>query len=117
VPSFVSAATLLWVIAAGVALSVLLLLLTAAVRVGRRLLGRRRARLESQLRPPLLTAVAGEGLPEELITLRGARGRAVDQLAFGYLAQVRGEGHELLAELLRRRGTEARVIGSSYFPA
>jgi hypothetical protein len=115
--SFVTATILLWVIAAGTALALLLVLLTVSVRAGRRLLDRRRARLEHKVRPRLLEAVAGEGVPEDLVTLRGARGRAVDRLAFGYLPQVRGEGHQLLAELLRRRGTEARVISQANFPS
>jgi HEAT repeat protein len=116
-PSFISIPFLLAVIVIGVAVSVFLLLLTIGVRIGRYLFGRRRSRVEEQVRPLVLEAVMGEGVPEEAVAARGRRGRAVERVAFSYLAQVRGEGHDLLADLLERRGAVARVISHSSWPS
>lgn len=116
-PSVVSIPFLLAVIVIGAAVSAFLLLLTIGVRIGRYLLRRRRSRVEEQVRPLVLEAVIGEGVPEEAVAARGRRGRAVERVAFSYLAQVRGEGHDLLADLLERRGVLARVMSRSAWPS
>ncbi len=116
-PALISVPFLLAVIAIGAAVAVALLLLTALVRIGRYLLVRFRRRLEDQVRPLVLQAVMGEGVPDEAVAARGLRGRAVERVAFGYLGQVRGEGHDLLADLLQRRGVLARAVGRSYWPS
>lgn len=112
-PADLTVAVLVCVIAFGVAVSLFLLLATVSVRIGRYLLGRWRKRVEEQIRPLVLAAVTGGGVPEAAVAARGARGRAVERVAFSYLAQVRGEGHDLLADLLQRRGVLTRVIGRS----
>jgi HEAT repeat protein len=116
-PSFISIPFLLAVITIGAALAAFLLLLTALVRIGRYLARRFRSRAEDQIRPLVLQAVMGEGAPEEAVAARGVRGRAVERVAFGYLSQVRGEGHDLLADLLQRRGVLARAISRSSWPS
>ena len=115
-PSFITVRFLLAVIIIGAAVALALLLLVVVFRTARFLLGRRRARVESQVRPAMLQAIAGEGVDAELVHARGGRGRAVDRLAFAYLARVRGEGHDLLADLLEQRGVVSRVIRRSAWP-
>ena len=115
-PSFITVRFLLAVIIIGAAVALALLLLVVISRTARFLLGRRRARVESQVRPAMLQAIAGEGVDAELVHARGGRGRAVDRLAFAYLARVRGEGHDLLADLLEQRGVVSRVIRRSAWP-
>jgi HEAT repeat protein len=115
-PSFITVRFLLAVIIIGAAVALALLLLVVVFRTARFLLGRRRARVESQVRPAMLQAIAGEGVDAELVHARGGRGRAVDRLAFAYLARVRGEGHDLLADLLEQRGVISRVIRRSAWP-
>ena len=116
-PSVISIPFLLAVIVIGAAVAVTLLLLTVAVRIARHLLARYRRRVEDQVRPLVLRAVMGEEVPGEAVAARGVRGRAVERVAFGYLAQVRGEGHDLLADLLQRRGVLARAIRRSNWPS
>lgn len=116
-PSFINIPFLLAVIVIGASVSLFLLLLTVAVRVGRFLVARFRHRREELVRPLVLQAVAGEGVPEEAVAARGLRGRALERVAFGYLAQVRGEGHDLLADLMQRRGVLTRAINRSYWPS
>ena len=116
-PSFITVRFLLAVIIIGATVALALLLLVVVFRTARFLLGRRRrARVESQVRPAMLQAIAGEGVDTELVHARGGRGRAVDRLAFAYLARVRGEGHDLLADLLEQRGVISRVIRRSAWP-
>ena len=116
-PSLISIPFLLAVLVIGAAVAVTLLLLTAGVRIGRYQLTRYRRRKEDLVRPLVLQAVMGEGVPDEAVAARGVRGRAVERVTFGYLAQVRGEGHDLLADLLQRRGVLARALGRSYWPS
>lgn len=106
-----------WVIAAGAAACLALLLLAVALRAGASLLARWRRRAEQLVRPLVLEAVMGRGVPEEAVAARGRRGRAVERVAFSYLARVRGEGHDLLADLLQRRGVTGRLIGRSGWPS
>jgi HEAT repeat protein len=115
-PSFVTVPFLLTVIVIGSAVALTLLLVTVLVRISRYLIGRHKAQVESGIRGPILRAIAGEGVHADLITARGSRGRAVERLAFGYLARVRGDGHDLLADLLERRGVVSRVIRRSSWP-
>src|SRR5437763_14487835 len=107
-PAIFTIPFLLAVIVVGAGVSLSLLLLTAAVRIGRTLAIRYRSRVERPLRPPLLEAVAGEGLPEELIRARGARGRAGERLTYGHLARARGEGHDRPPDPLQRRRAQDR---------
>jgi HEAT repeat protein len=113
----ISVPLLLTIIIVSAAVSVVLLLLTVLVRIARFLAAGFRRRQEEAVRPMVLYAVAGRGVPEDAVAARGLRGRAVERVAFSYLARVRGEGHDLLADLLERRGVLARVIKRSYWPA
>lgn len=115
-PSFITVPFLLAVIVIGSSVAVALLLMTVAVRTIRYLIGRHKERTENEIRAPMLQAIAGEGVDADLINSRGGRGRAVDRLAFSYLARVRGEGHDLLADLLQQRGVVSRVIRRSSWP-
>jgi HEAT repeat protein len=110
-PGLITAAALLGLIAAGAALAVLLLVVTAARQALRDLSDRRRERLDGLVRPTLLRAVRSRRIPFEVIQARGRLGRAIDRVTYKYLAQVRGEAHDLLAEVLQRRGNEATTIG------
>ena len=115
-PSFITVPFLLAVIVIGSSVAVALLLMTVVVRTIRYLIGRHKERTENEIRAPMLQAIAGEGVDAGLINARGGRGRAVDRLAFSYLARVRGEGHDLLADLLQQRGVVSRVIRHSSWP-
>ena len=115
-PSFITVPFLLAVIVIGSAVAFALLLLTVMVRAIRYLIERHRERMESGVRGAMLQAIAGEGMDGDLVAARGGRGRAVERLAFSYLARVRGEGHDLLADLLERRGVVSRVIRHSAWP-
>ncbi|HEY6277516.1 MAG TPA: HEAT repeat domain-containing protein [Streptosporangiaceae bacterium] len=115
-PSFITVRLLLTVIVAGAVLAFGLLLLTVAIRLLRYVVDRRRAAAEKQVRPAMLEAIAGEGVDASLVAAAGAHGRAVERLAFGYLARVRGDGHDLLAGLLQQRGTAGRVLRASRHP-
>jgi HEAT repeat protein len=114
--SFLSVSLVLAVIAAGAAAALGLLLMIAAGRWARHALAGYRERADRRVRPLVLRAAAGDAIAPELIAARGARGRAVDRLAFGYLSRVRGDAHALLAELLERRGIAARVMRRSSAP-
>jgi HEAT repeat protein len=113
VPSFVTAGLLLTIITAGMGLASLLLLAAVALKLGRRFGSRRQARLQQRVRPLVLAVVAGEEIPAGLIAIRGAVGRAAERVIFSYLAHVRGDAHERLAEVLHRRGTADRLIRRS----
>jgi HEAT repeat protein len=115
-PSFVTVPFLLAVIVIGSAVALTLLLVTVLVRISRYLIRRHKAQVESEIREPILRAIAGEGVDTSLIAVRGSRGRAVERVAFGYLARVRGDGHDLLADLLERRGVVSRVVRRSSWP-
>jgi HEAT repeat protein len=115
-PSFVTVPFLLAVIVIGSAVALTLLLVTVLVRISRYLIRRHKAQVESEIRGPMLRAIAGEGVDTSLIAVRGSRGRAVERVAFGYLARVRGDGHDLLADLLERRGVVSRVVRRSSWP-
>jgi HEAT repeat protein len=115
-PSFVTVPFLLAVIVIGSAVALTLLLVTVLVRISRYLIRRHKAQVESEIRGPILRAIAGEGVDTSLIAVRGSRGRAVERVAFGYLARVRGDGHDLLADLLERRGVVSRVVRRSSWP-
>ena len=115
-PSFITVPFLLAVIVVGSAIALALLLVTVLVRISRYLIGRHRAQVESGIREAMLQAIAGDGVDDHLIAVRGGRGRAVERLAFGYLARVRGDGHDMLADLLERRGVVSRVIRRSAWP-
>lgn len=115
-PSFVTVPFLLAVIVIGSAVALTLLLVTVLVRISRYLIRRHKAQVESEIRGPILRAIAGEGVDASLIAVRGSRGRAVERVAFGYLARVRGDGHDLLADLLERRGVVSRVVRRSSWP-
>ncbi len=69
-PAIINVPFLLAVIVVGSAVSVFLLLLTVAVRAGRYLAGQFRRRLEAQLRPLVLRAVAGESAIAENVGFR-----------------------------------------------
>ncbi len=112
-PSFITVSFLLWVIVAGSALALCLLLAAVAGRGLRELIRRYRARMDQGVRPLVLAVIAGEEIPDGLTAAGGARGRAAERLIFSYLAQVRGEAHGLLTKVLERRGTVARVIRQS----
>jgi HEAT repeat protein len=116
VPSFLTVQFLLTLIVAGSAIAFALLLLTLAARLLRYAVDRHRAAADRQVRPAMLEAIAGDGVDAALVAAAGPRGRAVERLAFGYLARVRGDGHDLLADLLQQRGTVGRVLRASRQP-
>jgi HEAT repeat protein len=113
VPSFLTAGLLLSVIIAGAGLASSLLLTAVVVRVARRAGERRRALVQQRVRPLVLAVVAGEGIPPGLITVRGAPGRAAERVILSYLAQLRGDARDQLADVLYRRGTTDRLIRRS----
>jgi HEAT repeat protein len=116
-PSFITARLLIAVIAVGSVLAYGLLVATVASRFLRGFTGGRRARAEVRVRPMVLAAASGEEVPPELLTARGATGRAAERLIFAYLAQLRGEAAGLLAEVVRRRGTVDRILRYTHSPA
>jgi len=109
-PSFITARFLIAAIIVGSALAYTLLLVTVVGRVLRGILADRRARAERQIRPMVLAVAGGDPAPPQLISLRGARGRATERVIFGYLAQVRGEAADLLADVLQRRGAVEAIL-------
>lgn len=109
-PAFITARFLLAVIIAGSALAFSLLLVTVASRILRGILGSRRARVERAVRPMVLAVTDGQAPSPVLVSMHGARGRAAERVIFGYLAQVRGEAANLLAEVLQRRGAVDRML-------
>jgi HEAT repeat protein len=115
-PSFITVRLLLAVIVVGSVIALALLLVTVAVRLLRYAVDRRRAAAEDHVRPAMLEAIAGDGIDPALVAASGGRGRAVERLTFGYLARVRGDGHDLLAGLLEQRGTAGRVLRTSRRP-
>jgi HEAT repeat protein len=115
-PVFPAAGFLLDVGGAGVVLAASLLLGTVAARVLRALLSGRRARAERVMRPMVLAVVSGGEAQAALIAARGGQGRAAERIAFAYLAQVRGEAAESLADVLTRRGAVARLIRWTHSP-
>jgi HEAT repeats len=113
-PSLLTAGFLEAVIGIGVAIAAVLLLATVCGRVLRDRAASRRSRAEQLVRPLVLPAVSGDDIPSELVAARGAKGRAAERVVFSYLAQVRGEAHERLTEVLERRGTVARILTTSH---
>ena len=79
-------------------------------KVGRHTGDRRRSHADDAVRPILLQVVADDRIAPAALEARGSRGRAVERVALAFLAQTRGEAHELLAQLLARRGFTARMI-------
>jgi hypothetical protein len=79
------------------------LLIAVSRKIGRAVGDRRRARLERDVRPLLVRALAGE-VPDDL-RLRGARAATLADLAVGAVGTVRGESHRALGQLLDRLGT------------
>ena len=116
-PSFITARFLIAAIVVGSALAYTLLLVTVVGRVLRGILADRRARAERQIRPMVLAVAGGDPAPPQLISLRGARGRATDRVIFGYLAQVRGEAADLLADVLQRRGAVEAILRRTHSPS
>jgi HEAT repeat protein len=115
-PSFITARFLIAVITAGSALALILLVSAVAGRVLREAADGRRARTERRVRPMVLAVVGGDPVPAELISVHGGRGRAAERVIFSYLAQVRGDAAEQLAEVLRRRGAMDRLIRRTRSP-
>jgi HEAT repeat protein len=113
-PSLLTVGFLETVIVIGVAVAAFLLLATVCGRVLRDRAASRRSRAEQLVRPLVLPAVSGDEIPSELIAARGAKGRAAERVVFSYLAQVRGEAHERLTEVLQRRGRVARILTASH---
>jgi HEAT repeat protein len=101
---------LLGLIVAGGAIGAASLLLVATRQALRDLTRRRRDRLDSAVRPLILRAVKSRRIPLDVVQARGRRGRSADRVTYRYLAQVRGGAHDLLAEILERRGTAAHGI-------
>lgn len=116
-PSFITARLLIAVIVSGAALAYCLLVATVVSRFVRGFTAARRARAEGRVRPMVLAAATGERLPPELVSARGADGRAVDRLVFAYLAQLRGEAAGLLADVLKQRGTVDRILWQANSPS
>jgi HEAT repeat protein len=113
-PSFITARFLAGIIIAGAALAYALLLVTVVSRILRGVLAGRRARAEDRVRPMVLAVAGGDPPPPELVSVRGARGRAAERVIFGYLAQVRGEAAGQLAEVLGLRGAVDAIIRRSH---
>jgi HEAT repeat protein len=109
-PGFLNPTVLLGLLAAGGAIGVALLLLVATRQALRDLTRRRQDRLDSTVRPLILRAVKSHRIPLDVVQARGRRGRSADRVTYRYLAQVRGGAHDLLAEILERRGTAAHTI-------
>jgi HEAT repeats len=109
-PGLITTTTLLGLIVAGAVLAVVLLGVTAARQVLRDVSEHRRERFNARVRPRLLRAVKSHRIPPDVIHARGQSGRAVDRVTYKYLAQVRGDAHDLLAEVLSRRGNAARTV-------
>lgn len=116
-PSFITARLLVAVIAGGAALAYCLLVATVLSRFVRGFTAARRARAEGRVRPMVLAAATGERVPPGLVSARGADGRATERLIFAYLAQLRGEAAGLLADVLRQRGAEDRILRKTHSPA
>lgn len=102
------------VIVVGVAVAAAALLATVCGRLLRDRAASRRHRAEQLVRRLVLPAIAGDDVPNELITARGAKGRAAERVVFSYLAQVRGEAHDRLTEVLEQRGRVARELAASH---
>ena len=113
-PSLLTVGFLETVIAVGAAIAAAALLATVCGRLLRDQAATRRHRAERQVRRLVLPAIADGDVPGELITARGARGRAAERVIFSYLAQVRGGAHDRLTEVLAQRGTVARVLAASH---
>jgi HEAT repeat protein len=112
-PGFVTASVLLVLIAASAAAGAALLAVTAAGQALRSARARRRARLDGRVRRLVLGTVSSKRVPLEAVRSRGRYGGAVERVTLSYLAQLRGQAHSLLAEILERRGTAASAIRAS----
>jgi HEAT repeat protein len=112
-PSFITVNFLLGLIAVGALVAVLLLLATVAGRVARSATQSYRAQADQRVRPLVLAVVAGEEVPPSLVDARGGAGRAAGRVILSYLAQLRGEAHDLLTGVLERRGAVDHLIRRS----
>jgi HEAT repeat protein len=112
-PATVSGDWLVLAIIAGAAAAGGLLVFIAACRITRAVAGQRTALADERVRPEVLSVLTGRQGIDALAAARGARGKAVDRVALGFLSEVEGEARERLTRLLDQRGTLGRLLRQS----
>jgi HEAT repeat protein len=95
-------------------IGVLMVVALFGIRIGREVLGRRRAQRRREVRELLLTALMGE--PDEAAGARavlrnraGSQWAAVEDQAFAMIPKIKGDSRDALVTLLLSRGAAARA--------